>query len=159
MKNLSKILVFSKLSYNISHKLLRPSQLLKKFTEILEWSNLQRKSRSPYPTQCCSILEERQHQGHTKKLFQILANNIDNQGRWVGLRIYVRYCLKNKLKIKGDSKKHFFFCLDPLFLTFEAHQMVSWLIPSLLNDFGLQKIEVCKLMRDVMIFCYLKRKF
>ena len=27
-----------------------------------------------------------------KKLSQILANNIDNGGREIGLRIYVRYC-------------------------------------------------------------------
>ena len=27
-----------------------------------------------------------------KKLFQILANNNDNGRRWIGLRIYVRYC-------------------------------------------------------------------
>ena len=27
-----------------------------------------------------------------KKLSQILANNIDNGGRGIGLRIYVRYC-------------------------------------------------------------------
>ena len=29
-----------------------------------------------------------------KKLSQILPNNIDNVGRVIGLRIYVRYCLK-----------------------------------------------------------------
>ena len=29
-----------------------------------------------------------------KKLSQILANNIDNVGRGIGLRIYLRYCLK-----------------------------------------------------------------
>ena len=31
-----------KLVYNISHKLLRPSQFLEKFMEILEWSTLQK---------------------------------------------------------------------------------------------------------------------
>ena len=30
-----------------------------------------------------------------KKLSQILANNIDNERRGIGLRIYVRYCPKN----------------------------------------------------------------
>ena len=30
----------------------------------------------------------------TKNLSQILANDIDNRGRAIGLRIYVRYCLK-----------------------------------------------------------------
>ena len=29
---------------------------------------------------------------YTRKLSQILANNIDNRGRGIGLRIYVRYC-------------------------------------------------------------------
>ena len=29
-------------SYNISHKLLRPTQVLEKFREILEWSTLQK---------------------------------------------------------------------------------------------------------------------
>ena len=51
---------------NISHKLLRPSQFLEKFMKILE---------------TC-----------VKKLSQILANNIDNGVRGIGLRIYVRYC-------------------------------------------------------------------
>ena len=32
---------------------------------------------------------------YNKKLSQILANSIDNGVRGVGLRIYVRYCLKN----------------------------------------------------------------
>ena len=35
-----------------------------------------------------------------KKLSQILANNIDNRGREIGLRIYVRYC---SLAIKRSS--------------------------------------------------------
>ena len=48
--------------FNISPKLLRPSQFLKKFMEILEWSK-----------NCA------------KKLSQILANNIDNGWRGEGL--------------------------------------------------------------------------
>ena len=45
-----------------------------------------------------------------KKLSQILANNIDNGGRGIGLRIYVRYCLKKLVKNKRGFGKtwHFF---------------------------------------------------
>ena len=31
-------------------------------------------------------------EAYAKKLSQILANNIDNGGRGISLRIYVRYC-------------------------------------------------------------------
>ena len=48
-------------SYNISHRLLRPSQFLKKFMKILEWFTLQKKIRPLPPTQCCSILAEQRH--------------------------------------------------------------------------------------------------
>ena len=41
---------------------------------------------SPY-----SILQDIGRVETTKKLSQILANNIDNGGRGTGLRIYVRY--------------------------------------------------------------------
>ena len=41
---------------------------------------------SPY-----SILQDTGRVETTKKLSQILANNIDNGGRGTGLRIYVRY--------------------------------------------------------------------
>ena len=44
------------------------------------------------------------------KLSQILANNIDNGGRGIGLRIYVRYCLKKLVKNKrGFGKTRQFF--------------------------------------------------
>ena len=43
---------------NISHKLLRPSQFLESFPEILQWSTLQKQIRPLPPTQCCSILTE-----------------------------------------------------------------------------------------------------
>ena len=48
-----------------------------------------------------------------KKLSQILANNIDNGGRGIGLRIYVRYCgfstklLSNLLKMCPRGTKDF----------------------------------------------------
>ena len=76
-----------------------------------------------------------------KKLSQILANNIDNGGRGIGLRIYVRYCLKNwKKNKKGFGKKlAFFFILNSLFLMFGMCQMVLWLIGLLLDHFDTQK--------------------
>ena len=40
-----------------------------------------------------------------KKLSEILANNIDNGGREIGLRIYVRYCLKKLVKNKRGFGK------------------------------------------------------
>ena len=46
---------------NISHNLLRSSQFLEKFLEILEWSTLYKQIRPLPSTQCCSILEEWQH--------------------------------------------------------------------------------------------------
>ena len=36
---------------------------------------------------------------------------------------------------------------------FEVCQIVLWLIVSLLEDFDPQKVEVSKLMRDIMTFC------
>ena len=40
-----------------------------------------------------------------KKLSQIFANNIDNGGRGIGLRICVRYCLKKFMKNKTEFGK------------------------------------------------------
>ena len=49
----------------------------------------------------------------TKKLSQILANNIDNGGREVGLRIYVGYCKMRDLLTgifnKGSPKSKYCF--------------------------------------------------
>ena len=58
--------------------------------------------------------------------------------------------------IGGLEKPGIYFCLNSLFLTFEVFQMALWLITSLFNDLDPQKIEVSKLMRDIMNFCYLK---
>ena len=44
-----------------------------------------------------------------KKLSQILASNIDNGGSGTGLRIYARYCLKNRSKIKRSLQRPSFF--------------------------------------------------
>ena len=48
-------------------------------------------NQAPPPTHCCSILGSNT-ETCVKKLSQILANNIDNGGKRIGLRIYVRYC-------------------------------------------------------------------
>ena len=63
-------------------------------------------SQAPCPTQCFSILDEQQHRS-AKKLSQILANNIDNRGKGVGLRIYVRYCWSITLGCKTCLEKYF----------------------------------------------------
>ena len=58
-----------------------------------------------------------------------LQSNIDKGGRGISLRIYVRYCLKNKWKIKDAFEKPgIFFILNSLFLMFGICQMVLWLI-------------------------------
>ena len=65
-------------SYNISHKLLRPTHLLETFLEILEWSTFQKQIKPLPPNQCCSILAEWQHRSLRQEKSQILANNIGN---------------------------------------------------------------------------------
>ena len=86
------LLNFLKFCDNISHKLLRPTQFLEKFLVILEWSTLQKQIR-PLPLLDVAVYW---YSSNTKacamKLSQIFANNIDNGGRAIGLRIYVRYC-------------------------------------------------------------------
>ena len=75
-----------------------------------------------------------------KKLSQILANNIDNWGRGIGLRTYVKYCLKKLVKNKrGFGKTWYFFSLKSLFLMFGICQMVLGLIGSLLHHFDPQE--------------------
>ena len=104
-----KYFLLKKNILNISHKLLRSAQFLEKFMEILEWSACRNKSGpSPllnvavywqHPSLCLETVSDtyKQHYiGNTqvcaKMLSQILANYIDNGGRGIGLRIYVRYC-------------------------------------------------------------------
>ena len=94
----------------------------------------------------------------TKKMSQILANNIDNGVREIGLRIYVRYCLKkNKWKIKGGFEKHsFFFALNPLFLMFAICEMVLWLIGLFLSHYDPQKNWSVKVIERYHKFLSLK---
>ena len=71
----------------ISHKLLRPSQCLEKFMEILEYK------LDLFPLfHVAAYWKSSNSEACAKKRSQILANNIDNGGRGIGLRICVRYC-------------------------------------------------------------------
>ena len=65
-------------AWNISHKLLRTSQFLEKFMEILEWSSLQIKS-GPFPLlNVAAYWKSSSSEACAKKPSQILTNNIDN---------------------------------------------------------------------------------
>ena len=57
-----------------------------------------------------------------KKPCQILANNIDNGGRWIALIVYVRYCLKEYMKNKKGFGKPWHF----------SNLMTDWATPGLL---------------------------
>ena len=87
---------------NISHKLLRPSQFLEKFLEILEFRSKSGSLPLINDAACwnCSNTE-----ACAKKWSRILANNTDNGRRGIGLRIYVRYCLKKWMKNKSWFEK------------------------------------------------------
>ena len=83
---------FLKFCDNISHKLLRPTQFLGKFWKF--WNGpLCRNKSGPFPLLNVAIYWQSSNtKACTKKLSQILANNINNGGRGIGLRIYGRYC-------------------------------------------------------------------
>ena len=86
-------------TYNNSHKLLRPTQFLKNFLEILKWSTLYQASP---PTAYLSTNTE----VCAKKLPQLLAIKIDNGKRRIGLRIYVSCCrfIKKKFGFQVYNK-------------------------------------------------------
>ena len=86
-------------TYNNSHKLLRPTQFLKNFLEILKWSTLYQTSP---PTAYLSTNTE----VCAKKLPQLLAIKIDNGKRRIGLRIYVSCCrfIKKKFGFQVYNK-------------------------------------------------------
>ena len=104
-------------SYNISN-----------WDQVNSWKNLWkfwngslcRNKSGPFPVlnvaaYCKSSITE----ACVKTLSQILANNIDNGGRGIRLRIYVRYCLKQLMKNVGALEKPgIFFSLNSLFLMF-----------------------------------------
>ena len=71
---------------HISHKSLRSNQFPKNFRKL--WNGpLCRNASDP-----SSLLDIAACWKSAKKLSQILGNNIDNDGREIGLRIYLRYC-------------------------------------------------------------------
>ena len=73
------------------------------------------KNQAPHPTQCCSIFEESQQWSLFQETVLDTCKNINNGGRWIGLRIHVRYCwwkhfylkypkvLVNSVNILGES--------------------------------------------------------
>ena len=79
--------------YNISHKWLRPSQFLEKNLWKFWNGPLCRNKSGPSPLLNVAVYwQSSDTETCVTKLSQILANNIDNGGRGIGLRIYVRYC-------------------------------------------------------------------
>ena len=82
-------------TYNVSNELLRPSQFLENLWKLWNDGPLCRKKSCPFPLpNFAEYWQSNNTETCAKKLFQVLANNIDNEGRGIGLRIYVRYCLK-----------------------------------------------------------------
>ena len=69
---------------NFSHNLLRPSQFLKKFMEILQCSTWQ-KSQAFSPQPDVSVCWK---SSNTEACAKKLANSVENGGRGTGLRIY-----------------------------------------------------------------------
>ena len=82
-------------SYNISRKLVRPSQFLENFTQILTWSTLQKKNQVPSPY---SILQQVERIGKRNlgsgNCLSCLPTIVMIGGEGVGLKIYKRYHLK-----------------------------------------------------------------
>ena len=76
-------------TYNISHKLLTPSQFLEKLMKIFEWSR--NKLSSFCLLNVAAYWKSSNTEACAKNLPHILANNTDNGGRQIGFRIYVRY--------------------------------------------------------------------
>ena len=80
---------FLKFCDNISHKLLRPTQFLQKFLQTVH-NGLQIRS---LPLLIVAVYWQSSNtKACAKTPSQIFANNIDNEGREIGHRIYVRYC-------------------------------------------------------------------
>ena len=80
----------------------------KSFWKLLNGSL--RRNRPLAPISRYSISQTFNTEACAKELCQILAKNIDNGGRGIGLRIFVRYYLKKQMKSKKRLGKtlHFF---------------------------------------------------
>ena len=92
-----------------------------------------------------------------KKPSQILANNIDDGGRWIALIVYVRYCLKEYMKNKKGFGKPWHFS-NHIFISFYyswclgyVKWFYDWLGYSWIT-LTLKKTEVSKLWGDKMDF-------
>ena len=83
---------FLKFCYNISYRLLRPSKFPEKFWKFWIGSLFRNKSVPSPILNVAAFWKSSNTETCAKKLPQILANNIDNGERRIGLRIYVRYC-------------------------------------------------------------------
>ena len=82
------------LIFNISHKLLKPTQFLEKFSEIPGMFHLIEINQAPAPLLNVAVYWQSSNtEACTIKFSQILANNIDKGGKGIGPRIYVRYCI------------------------------------------------------------------
>ena len=66
------------MSYNISHKLLRSTQFLETFLEILELSTFQKQIKPLPPINVAVYWQSGNTEACARKLSQILANNIGN---------------------------------------------------------------------------------
>ena len=59
-----------------------------------------------------------------KKLSQILANNIDNEGRGIGLRIYVRYCRSTCAEVSTSREE----LTETMCISSDHRLSISWVI-------------------------------
>ena len=138
---MGSILSFATVQTTISH--------INYWDEVNSWNNLwkfwngppcRNKSGSFPLFNIAAYWQSSNTEGCGKKLSQIHANNIDHGEMGIGLRIYVRYCLKNECKIKGGlERSEIFFRLNLLFMMSGIFQMVLWLIGSLLDLFDPHK--------------------
>ena len=87
-------LIYLTFSDNILHKLLRPSQFLEKLWKFLNGELCANTSGPSTLLNVAVYCKSSNAISCAKRLPQILANNSDNEGKDVGLRIYMRYCLQ-----------------------------------------------------------------
>ena len=85
-------LSISVLVYNISYKLLRLTQFVQKFLENLLGLLCTNSSTPSTLLNVAVYWESSKPEGCAKKLSQILANNIENGEKGIGLTSYMTYC-------------------------------------------------------------------
>ena len=84
--------IFLKFCDNISHKLLRSSQFLENFLEILEWSFFQKQIRPLPLLNVAAYCKNSNAKACAKKTISDTYKQHWKWGREIALRIYVRYC-------------------------------------------------------------------